>query len=464
MEFINRSNNTIFLGDIDKNIPFLGDEVQSISLDNVKKSNSFRLLVSLGQIEITKCGNSALERSLLKSQKESKEKVMKKEEHDKIELENCKDMEVKIRGHFYEAGGYAKVNRNIAEGLHRLGVRVNIDASNKYSNNLNEAEIKRLSHINKSVSRRAISIDSMIPTFSSMSASRYRILYTTVEAYSIPQQFVDISNSYNEIWVTSDFCKEILEKHNVSRPIYVIPDSIDTNLYNENCEPYEFNPKLKDFVFISVFGWSYRKGYDVLLKSYLEEFSADDPVSLLIVSRFNCNAKGKDVIKDVIKRYIDNHGKSEAAHIARCSSIIPENKMPNIYKAADAFVLFSRGEGFGLPYCESSLCGLPVIATNCSAQTMFLKKNNSYLVDVDNISEMQPGAMHVHYWDGQMFPELTSQKVIKDARKKMRYVFENYSAAKTKNKKLQRFVKKNYNIPTVAQMAKDRLDSIWSKL
>ena len=464
MDFVNRSNNTIFLSDIDKNIPFLGDEVQHISLDNVKKSNSFRLLVSMGQIEITKCGKTALERSLLKSQKESKEKIIKQEEDEKIEMESCKDLEVKIRGHFYEAGGYAKVNRNIAEGLHKLGVRVNIDASNKYSNNLNEAEIKRLSHINKTVSRKAISIDSMIPTFSSMSASRYRILYTTVEAYSIPQQFVDISNSYNEIWVTSDFCKEILEKHNVSRPIYVIPDSIDTNLYNENSDPYEFNPSLKDFVFISVFGWSYRKGYDVLLKSYLEEFSSDDPVSLLIVSRFNCNAHGKDVIKDVIKRYIDNNGKSEAAHIARCSSIIPENRMPNIYRAADAFVLFSRGEGFGLPYCESSLCGLPVIGSNCSAQTMFLKKSNSYLVDVDNISEMQPGSMHVHYWDGQMFPELQSKKVIRDARKQMRYVYENYSEAQKKNKKLQKVVKTKYNIPTVAQMAKDRLDSIWSKL
>ena len=34
-------------------------------------------------------------------------------------------------------------------------------------------------------------------------------------------------------------------------------------------DKYDFGSNLNSFIFVSVFGWSYRKGYDVLLKSYL---------------------------------------------------------------------------------------------------------------------------------------------------------------------------------------------------
>jgi len=37
-------------------------------------------------------------------------------------------------------------------------------------------------------------------------------------------------------------------------------------------------------VFLSVFKWEYRKGWDVLLKSYLKEFSKDDWVALYLLT------------------------------------------------------------------------------------------------------------------------------------------------------------------------------------
>lgn len=465
MKFVNCSNNTIYLEDIDYNIPFYEDfSQQEINVDNAKKSRNFRLLVALGQIKIVKHENSLFERGLIKMQENAPDQsANKKEEDQKNMLENNNELSVKIRGHFYEAGGYAKVNRNLAIALDSLGVNVEIDPTRKTENHLTEEEVRQLTKISKRVGRNAISIDSMIPTFSSMSAGGYRILYTTVEAGSIPDQFVDVANQYNEIWVTSDFCKKVLKEYNINRPIYVIPDSVNVDLYKPS-KPYKFKPKLKSFVFISVFGWSYRKGYDLLLRSFLEEFSADDPVSLLIVSRFSGSSKQTDMVADSIKKYIDQYGGEHPPHIAKCCSVIPENLMPNLYSAANAFVLFSRGEGFCVPYIESSLCGLPVIATNVSGHTMFLNKENSFLVDVDKISPMETGLMHVHYWDDQLFPQLKSKQVIKEAKEQMRYVFENYEEAKIKNNKLQEFIRDNYSLDIVGQKAKDRLNKIWEKI
>jgi glycosyltransferase involved in cell wall biosynthesis len=459
MKFVNISKNTIYLDDIDKSIPYHEKEKeQEISLQEVKKSKNFRQACNLGLVKITEIGNSPLEKTLFKNNN-TNQNTLPLEQNMKT-IKPTGQLEVKLRGHFLEAGGYAKVNRNLALGLKDLGVNIAIEPIEKSLNDLTEEEYKKISYLKKNLSKEAIIIDSVVPTFGMVGGGKYKILYTTIESQTIPNQFLEAANCYHEVWVTSDFCKDVLKKHNYSRPIYVFPDTIDTNLYKEDVEPYEFNPPLKDFVFLSVFGWSYRKGYDALLKAYLSHFSENDPVSLLLISRYQSRNKANK-IKEEIDSYIRKWGGENPPHIARCSKVIPEHKMPQVYKASDAFVLLSRGEGFGLIYCESSLCGLPVIATNFSGHTMFLKKDNSYLIDIDDLKKIPEGTMHIHYWDNQEFPCLNSKAFIDQAGKTMREVFENNEKAKKKNKALQSFIAENYNVPKVCSDIKKRLETIW---
>lgn len=461
MKFINKTGNTVRLPDIELSVPFREDLAgQIIDLDLVKKSRAFRSMVMLGKFKIVEVGNSIFEKNLIKAQD-----MLKKSESISMKVEDqntSTDMQVKVRGHFFEAGGYAKVNRNMALGLHNLGVNISIEPYTNANNHLTEEELKQLKPMKKNMGRNSICIDSIIPTFMQGSGGKYNILYTTIEAATIPQQFVDVANSYNEIWVVSDFCKQVLEKYDVRRPIFVFPDTIDSSLYVDKGIKYQFNPSLRKFVFVSLFGWSYRKGYDALLKSYLKAFNGNDDVSLLIISRFQ--HKKNDIIKTEIKKHIDLFGGNNPAHIARYSNVIPEDVLPSIYRACNSFVLFSRGEGFGIPYAESGLCGLPVIATNHSGHTMFLNKQNSTLVDIDSLETVEDGRMHVHYWDGQEFPSLRSSDFINRAAISLRNVYENYSEAKEKNKNLQSLLQKEYSIDHVASRMRNRLLNIWSKI
>ncbi|CAA6668467.1 unnamed protein product [Spirodela intermedia] len=56
----------------------------------------------------------------------------------------------------------------------------------------------------------------------------------------------------------------------------------------------------------------------------------------------------------------------------------PAGGAARLYKAADAFVLPSRGEGWGRPLVEAMAMELPVIATNWSGPAEFLTAENSY--------------------------------------------------------------------------------------
>ncbi len=467
MQFINKSNNTVYLTDIDRHVEYREGSIEEISVDDILKSESFQQMVVLGCFDIVSCGEHRIERNLLRLCKQMANLRQKQQQIENLLPDSKKpvstDRDVLIKGHFLEGGGYAKYNRNLALGLTTLGVKVKIDVvGNK--NQLTEQELRKIMALKGTASRNTIRIDSMIPSFSNVSAGRNTVLYTTIESYSVPKQFIDIANSYREIWVTSDFCKDRLIDAGLKQPIYVMPCSVDKNEYVTEGDKYQFRPELNPFVFLSVFGWSYRKGYDTLLRAYLNAFTGDDPVTLLIVSKVNMDSGRSDVIKSEIDKYIKEYGGSNPPHIARCSKAIPESQMPSLYRACNAFALFSRGEGFGLPYCEASLCGLPVIGTNCSGQSMFLNPDNSYLLEIDSLVKVVPGTMHVHYWDNQEFPSLKSQKTVNEASRLMRQVYDNYDQAKEKNEKLRKFVMSNYSIGKVVLQVKRRLDEIWSNI
>jgi len=187
-------------------------------------------------------------------------------------------------------------------------------------------------------------------------------------------------------------------------------------------------------------------------------------IILFCQCRLNNNRKQDKVIEDEVDKFIKKYGEDNPPHIARCSQVVPEYLMPNIYRACDAYVLFSRAEAFSLTVAEASLCGLPVISTNCSGQTMFLNHDNSYLLDIDELKPLDPGLIHIHFWANEVMPTFTSDWAIEEASKLMRTVFENTDRARKKNKKLQTFIKKNFEIGKVAKKAYNRLENIWSTL
>jgi len=201
------------------------------------------------------------------------------------------------------------------------------------------------------------------------------------------------------------------------------------------------------FNFLSVFKWEQRKGWDVLLKAYFTEFTKDENVALYIHTYIY-----KDIFapRDAnrITRIINDFAEEKLElQVDSLPKLIPlteeldEKQMPSLFKAADAFVLPSRGEGWGLPYMEAMAMELPTIGTNWSGNVDFMNEQNSYLIKVKKmVPASEPG-----------FGE-QAEPSVEHLRELMRHVYTNQDQAKIKGKKARQSILQQYTQEKVAEI------------
>jgi len=202
------------------------------------------------------------------------------------------------------------------------------------------------------------------------------------ETDRIPDEWLPACHLMDEIWVPSAFNVWSFARAGVPRAKLVrIPEAIDVEQFRTPVRPLTI-PGRRGFNFLSVFAWHLRKGWDVLLRAFLEEFGPDEDVALILkvwpfldgpIERIRQEARF------LVRRY--GLGQEVPPRIVFYHADLPAEQLPRLYKAADAFVLPTRGEGWGRPLMEAMLMERPVIATRWGGQLEFLNDENAYLVD-----------------------------------------------------------------------------------
>ncbi len=219
--------------------------------------------------------------------------------------------------------------------------------------------------------------------------ARVRIGRTAFETDALPPGWAERCNALDEIWVPSTFNRDSFARGGVAeRRLRVMPEGLDTRRYRPGLAPLPI-PERRGFNFLSVFDWLDRKGPDVLLRAYCQAFRPDEDVALILkVHRFD--DPGCDLEEHLLWVLEEQMGLrlQDIPPILLLCGLLPAKDMPRLYASADAFVLPSRGEGWGRPYMEAAAAQLPVLATRWSGQTDFLNDQNSYLIDIERVVEV----------------------------------------------------------------------------
>jgi glycosyltransferase involved in cell wall biosynthesis len=241
--------------------------------------------------------------------------------------------------------------------------------------------------------------------------------------------------------VPSVFCRNAcLASGFPKSKVFLVPYPLDHETWNPNVKPLLQNGE--NFRFLYMNTWYERKGWDVLLRAYWEEFSKNDQVELVIKS-YRENDRTEPVEASVAiaasRLGIDRW---KRAKITVLDHLVPAKALPGFMKSFDAYVSPHRAEGFGLNIWHAAAIGLPVICTDYGGNTDFTKNDTAWLV---RPSEMvRPSQKEL-----DIFPHLAgttwAEPDVSSLRQQMRLCFANRNESAKRAAIAADFVERTYS-------------------
>ena len=290
---------------------------------------------------------------------------------------------INIIGTFFGTSGYDIHTRQLANALDKItDVRVSTNLMPGWETVCNDAE---LAMIKKSPELDEINLIITNPVHWRMNTTQKRNwVFLVWEGDSVPKSIVRecFNTEIEYIFVPSNHTKEALLNSELENPslleilekkIKIIPHGVNLNT---------FYPKKKDkpkFTFAANKGFRNledRGGIQYLLRAYIEEFTPEDNVRLIL--KIN-PAYGVPDMQKVIEQLTNKRDNIPQIDININS--MPYEELVEFYNEADVFVSPTRAEAFNLPCLEAMACGLPVLTTNFGGQLDYVNEDNGWLIE-----------------------------------------------------------------------------------
>ena len=215
-------------------------------------------------------------------------------------------------------------------------------------------------------------------------------------------------------------------------PIKVLHHGVDGDRF-----PCLERPRRAVFTFATFGDLSPRKGIDVLLRAFRDEFSPSEPARLLMKGASPAPAYGVD-----------------DPRIRLVSGFLDQPALLEFLRQADAFVLPSRGEGFGLCGLEAMATGLPLIATNWSGPAEYLDPEDGFPLDYRLVDAGGIESNHVRYFGQWAEPDYEHLRFL------MRWLYEHPEEAAAKGRVAALRVRQHWTWDRVARQLCDDLDAL----
>lgn len=267
----------------------------------------------------------------------------------------------------------------------------------------------------------------------SLVSGSFRVASTVWETSRIPEQELAHLEGIDQVWIPSQWGRSVLVDNGIdSDRIRVIPEGVDTARFFP--APHDTScTDSRPFRFLCVGKWEQRKGIDILLRAWCQAFLPHENVELALHCH-NPHLPNFQLEKALDALKLPPHAPILPSHPCH------DHRMGDVYRNSDAFVLPTRGEGWGLPVIEAMACGLPVVVTNYSAPLEYANSTNAFLIDVE---QMVPVNDH-HHFDADTDFGKWAQPDREHLAQLLRYVYENREEASHRGQQAARDASENW--------------------
>jgi glycosyltransferase involved in cell wall biosynthesis len=255
------------------------------------------------------------------------------------------------------------------------------------------------------------------------------VIHTVWETDRLPSHWPALVNGFDGLIVPSAWNRDVFAASGVQVPIEVVPHVACEPLEGDRGAPLGIPDDV--VVFYTISRWDERKAPALVVEAFLEAFTADDPVALVIKTGPVAEVRPADnwghssprfaATDWQIVRLMRNHPRPP--HIHLIVDEWDEARIAGLHARGDCYVTLTHGEGWGIGSFDACVYGNPVIAPGWSAHLEYLAGSPT-LVDYDLVSV-------AHWAVGSYEPgQRWAQPHLDHAVELMRRVAENPAAAR----------------------------------
>jgi len=214
------------------------------------------------------------------------------------------------------------------------------------------------------------------------------VVHTVWETDRLPGHWPAILNRSNGVIVPTEWNRELFAASGVHVPIEVVPHVACELIAGDGGEQLGIPDDV--VVFYTISRWDERKAPALAVQAFLEAFTAEDPVALVVKTGQLAEVRPADrwgrssprfLTTDwQIARLLRNH-----PHPPRIHLIVEDwddSRIAGLHARGDCYLTLTHGEGWGIGSADACVYGNPVIATGWSGHLAYLAGSDT-LVDYD---------------------------------------------------------------------------------
>lgn len=278
---------------------------------------------------------------------------------------------------------------------------------------------------------------------------KYNILYVAWESEFLPEDYVNYINFFDEIWVPSKYCLEVISSYSC-KPVVNIPHPVELN-YSQSDEIDGIIDNSK-FNFMFIFDYNStleRKNTLSLIKAFKSAFKNQENVNLIIKTSSSIKySKEKSLLENEI---------GINKNITIVEKIFDKLHINYLISKCDCYISLHKAEGFGLTLAEAMFVGKPVIATGYSGNTEFMNFQNSFLVNFKKVSVNED---LLNYSKNTIWAEPDIESAIK----LLKRVYENSNEVKEISLSGQETIKNDFSFEKIGRKIEQRLNFIHNRV